>query len=203
MKKLSTTTALLLVVFMLTGAVGVNYVRVATSANIASAIVARDASGNFSAGTITAEQTSGSTQLVAKDTNSLVTDTSFQAAVRGVDSANALAWLCGITNASNLIMNVGTFCNGALNFYVNSTVSGYVNTSGNWTLGATDIASTKAKLAVGGATMSKVFGVNQEALIPTPTAGYSTQYVRTLPDGKDHVIMKFDDGSTAEICVQP
>ena len=46
-------------------------------------------------------------------------------------------------------------------------------------------------------------GANDSALIPTPTAGYSTQFVRTLGDGKDHVIMKFDDGATAEIAVQP
>ena len=84
-----------------------------------------------------------------------------------------------------------------------SITSIIINSSQNTTLGATDLAGANVKLAVDGATMHKVFGANDSALIPTPTAGYSTQFVRTLGDGKDHVIMKFDDGATAEIAVQP
>jgi hypothetical protein len=82
-----------------------NSATTATSANTNSAIVARDASGNFSAGTITANLTgTASTATVATTANALTTARDFQ--LTGDVEASAVSF--DGTGAVNLVTSIGT-----------------------------------------------------------------------------------------------
>jgi hypothetical protein len=132
-----------------------NSATTATSANTNSAIVARDASGNFSAGTITANLTgTASTATVATTANALTTARDFQ--LTGDVEASAVSF--DGTGAVNLVTSIGTgaITNADINAsaaisYSKLSLAGTITSSDivNGTIVAADIADgtiTAAKL---------------------------------------------------------
>ena len=107
----------------------------ATSANIASAVVARDASGNFAAGTITAALTGNATTATTLQTARTINGVSFDGSANITVTA-AAGTLTGTTLASNVVTSslttVGTLgtltVTGAINSQTISSAASFTGT---------------------------------------------------------------------------
>ena len=117
----------------------------ATSANTASTIVARDASGNFTAGTITAALTGNASTATTATTATTAGNVSGVVAIANggtgsVTAANALSALGAYpaTNPSGYTSNTGTVTSVSGTGTISGlTLTGTVTSSGNLTLGGT------------------------------------------------------------------
>ena len=133
----------------------------ATSANTASKVVARDASGNFSAGTITAALSGNATTATTATTaNALNTANSYT--VAGLTLNNGLADGAGVVfNSQGFTSWEIDNTNGALRFFQPGTTYGSWTTSGLTVTGsvtATALAVSSTLTASGSATFSTTTG---------------------------------------------
>ena len=111
-----------------------NSATTATDANTASAIVARDASGNFSAGTITAALTGNASTATALQTARTINGTSFDGTANITVTA-AAGTLTGTTLASNVVSSSLTSVGTLANLTVTNPISGSVTGSSGSTTG--------------------------------------------------------------------
>ena len=194
-------------------AAGANLANGATSANTAAKLVARDASGNFAAGTITANLNGTATSATSamSFTGSLVGD------VTGIQGATSVATVGGVSAAN--VAAGATLANGATNA---NTASKLVarDASGNFAAGAITAASMRVStnLGVGTSTAHTAIQVAGPVAtaVTTKTAAYTISdtdsiviadattaaYALTLPSavgiaGRQYLIKKRDNSANA------
>ncbi len=176
-----------------------NSATTATSANTASTIVARDSSGNFSAGTITASLSGNATTATSATTATTATNFtgSLVGDVTGTQGATVVSFVGGQTAANvaaatvlaNAATNLDTFNtivkrDGSGNFFATTITSNLTGSASNNVLKAGDSMTgtlnmlTQNEVRFQDAAGGQYVGINAQSVIPT---SYTVSLPTTVP----------------------
>lgn len=147
-----------------------NSATTATSANTASAIVARDASGNFTAGTITAALSGNASTASTLQTARTINGTSFNG------SANITTANWG-TSRTLTVGNTGKSVNGGANVSWSLSEIGAFSSAGGTVTGNITMSGTGALMVANGTTAQRPTGANGHLRYNT-TLGCLEAYVQ-------------------------
>ena len=165
------------------GSAAITFAVDATSANTASKVVARDASGNFSAGTVTAALTGNASTATALATARAINGTNFDGTA-AITVTAAAGTLTGATLASNVLASSLTSVGTLTSLGVTGTVTG-----GSFTGAGTGLTGTASSLTAGGNAVlgANTFTAAQEWATGTAIASAATVNLNTATGNRVHI----------------